>query len=93
MIGTWKSGLLLFVVALVAFNAPGITALSPPTQPVVIRTAAGDHVALQIQVDDRTARPVAAVGALVETEAFSSSADIGTPCVVSTISSGSSRRV
>lgn len=65
MIGTWKSGLLLFVVALVAFNAPGITALSPPTQPVVIRTAAGDHVALQIQVDDRTARPVAAVGALV----------------------------
>lgn len=65
MIGTWKSGLLLFVIALVALNAAGITALSPPAQAVVITTAAGDHVALQIQVDDRAARPVAAVGALV----------------------------
>jgi hypothetical protein len=62
---TWKAGLLLLVVALVSSNALGITARTPPTPSVSITTAASDHVVLQIQVDDRAARPVAALGALV----------------------------
>ena len=36
-----------------------------PAQPVSVTTAAGDHVVVQVQVDDRAARPVAAIGALV----------------------------
>ena len=34
-------------------------------KPVSVSTAAGDHVVLELQVDDRAARDVAAVGALV----------------------------
>jgi hypothetical protein len=36
-----------------------------PLEPVNVSTAAGDHLVLELQVDDRAARDVAAVGALV----------------------------
>ena len=52
-----------FVLALWPLGQPGSTAQTS-TQPVTVSTAAGDHVVLEIQVDDRAARDVAAVGAL-----------------------------
>ena len=36
-----------------------------PAKPINVSTGAGDHVVLEVQVDDRAARDVAAVGALV----------------------------
>ena len=65
MRATWKAVLLVSIVP--AFSAAGgrITSQPAPPQPVSVTTSAGDHVVLQIRVDDRAARPVAAVGSLV----------------------------
>jgi hypothetical protein len=62
---TWKAVLLVSIVP--AFSGAGgrITAQPVPPQPVSVTTSAGDHVVLQFRVDDRAARPVAAVGSLV----------------------------
>jgi hypothetical protein len=44
---------------------PPSTPPPPVPEPIAVSTAAGDHVVLEIVVEDRTARDVAAVGALV----------------------------
>ena len=65
MTATWKAGFFFSIVALFATVELQLASQGPLPQPIVVTTAAGDHVVLQIQVDDRAARPVAAVGALV----------------------------
>jgi hypothetical protein len=52
------------VVAMWYLGQPSSTAQTPRLQPVSVSTAAGDHVVLEIQVNDRAAREVATVGAL-----------------------------
>ena len=65
MTATWRFGLLFSVLMVAATAGRDLSAQPPQAQPVSVTTTAGDHVVLQIQVDDRAARPVAAVGALV----------------------------
>jgi hypothetical protein len=52
------------VLAMCQLGQSGSAVQAPRSQPVSVSTAAGDHVALEIQVDDRAAPDVAAVGAV-----------------------------
>jgi hypothetical protein len=53
-----------FLAVMVAGGTSRLQSPSPPTPSVTVTTAAGDHVVVQIQADDRAPRDVAAVGAL-----------------------------
>ena len=52
------------VLAMCQLGQSSSAVQAPRSQPVSVSTAAGDHVALEIQVDDRAAPDVAAVGAV-----------------------------
>jgi hypothetical protein len=63
MTSTWRTLVALSLLAAIPSGGPPLAGQSVPP-PISVATAAGDHVVVQIQVDDRGARPVAAVGAL-----------------------------
>jgi hypothetical protein len=55
----------LLLVTMGVLGRIGPAAQGSLPKPVSVTTAAGDHVVLELEVDDRAARDVAAVGALV----------------------------